>query len=383
MTGIDRADLQLSELLHDLAGSADEPIHEVLLRTAGMRQRPGWTFPERWLPMSATSTRFIPVSGRPLVVAAVLLVLLAATIAIAIGTSLRAPDTLPARVSIDTAAAQRLDVEDATYPAAGLGGLWATIAGAGVAQIDAATGAQIRLTQIPASACGYLEVAFDRVWTPTCQVGGIAGVGQDGSIAMIAIDAAISDELTTIGVDDGALWVIGGGLADQLVKIDPVAGEVTARFAVAAGAVSPEPGFGSIWLANREAGQALRIDPASGAVQATISVGRVPRFLAVGAGSVWVLNQQDGTVSRIDPATNKVTSTIAVGGASTQVGDIRFAGGFVWVRTLTDVARIDPAVGRVVAMYGPATGWGALASDGTSVWVTAPDTGTMWRLAAQ
>ena len=381
MSGIDRADIQLSGLLHDLAGSADEPIDEVLARTAGMRQRPSWTFPERWLPMSVTTTRFLPLAGRPLFAATLVLLLLASLIAVAIGMSLRPTAPPPARFDINAAAAQRLNVADATYPAVGLGRLWVSIAGAGIAQVDTTTGNQINLTQIPASGCGYPEVAFDLLWNPTCQIGGIAGISLTGEVTMISIEAAV-DELTTIGVDTDGLWVIGGGLADQLVKVDPASRRVAARFPITAGGASPEVGFESIWLANRTTGQAIRLDPATGAVQATITVGRQPRFVAVGAGAVWVLNQLDGTVSRIDPASNTVTSTIELG-ATSSGGDIKFVGGSVWVRTDTDVARIDPVQGRVVATYGPVAGWGSLATDGASLWVTSPESGHVWRLATE
>jgi virginiamycin B lyase len=383
MTGTDRIDPRLAGLLHDLAGSADEPLDEVLRRTAGTRQRPAWTFPERWLPLSATTTRFLPQVGKPWFAAALVLLLLAAALAVTIGMSQRPTVPLPARLDLDIAATQRLDVADATYPAAGLGRLWVTIAGAGVAQLDPATGAQVRLTQIPASACGYIEVAFDRVWTPTCQTGGIAGVSLAGDITMIPVDAAVSDELTTIGVGDQALWLVAGGLGDQLVKVDPASRSVVGRFTIAAGLASPAVGFDSIWLANKNTGQALRIDPASGAVQATIPVGKLPRFVAAGLGAIWVVNQQDGTVSRIDPATNKVTSTIEVGAMGPQDGGIRFAGGSVWVRTTNEVARIDPGAGRVIEIDGPALGWGAITTDGNSVWVTSPDSGKVWRLATK
>ena len=59
----------------------------------------------------------------------------------------------------------------------------------------------------------------------------------------------------------------------------------------------------------------------------------------------------------------------------------RAASGFVWVRRLGDVARIDPRENRVIEFYGPTPGWGALGSDGTSVWVSSPDANLVWRLS--
>ena len=51
-----RIERQLPQILTDLgAGSRPEYTEIILARTAAARQRPGWVFPERWLPMSALS----------------------------------------------------------------------------------------------------------------------------------------------------------------------------------------------------------------------------------------------------------------------------------------------------------------------------------------
>lgn len=41
---------RLPELMHELAGSDDRYVDEVLRKTVTMRQRPAWSFPTRWLP---------------------------------------------------------------------------------------------------------------------------------------------------------------------------------------------------------------------------------------------------------------------------------------------------------------------------------------------
>ena len=58
MNGDTRIERQLPQILTDLgAGSSPDYTDSLLARTAATRQRPGWVFPERWLPMSAISQR--------------------------------------------------------------------------------------------------------------------------------------------------------------------------------------------------------------------------------------------------------------------------------------------------------------------------------------
>jgi len=59
MTEFDRFELRLPALLDDLAiAQMPEYADDLLARTAATRQRPGWTFLERWIPMSALTQRF-------------------------------------------------------------------------------------------------------------------------------------------------------------------------------------------------------------------------------------------------------------------------------------------------------------------------------------
>jgi len=85
MTRFDRVEPRLTELLTDLAApSMPDYTDDVLARTAALRQRPRWTLPERWFPMGVIARRsvYIPrVPWRAMIVAALLLVVVAATLA--------------------------------------------------------------------------------------------------------------------------------------------------------------------------------------------------------------------------------------------------------------------------------------------------------------
>lgn len=63
MTTQPRLERTLPEILGELAaGPTPEYLDDVFARTAPMRQRPSWTFPERWLPMAdiTRSRAFVP-----------------------------------------------------------------------------------------------------------------------------------------------------------------------------------------------------------------------------------------------------------------------------------------------------------------------------------
>ena len=82
-----RFDQELPELLLE-ASTAPYPeyIDDVLGRTSRMRQRPAWTFAGRWLPMDLTiPRRATAVPGRALLLLALLALLIAALVAVGVG----------------------------------------------------------------------------------------------------------------------------------------------------------------------------------------------------------------------------------------------------------------------------------------------------------
>jgi dipeptidyl aminopeptidase/acylaminoacyl peptidase len=96
MTATERFDRDLTAWLQETAVpmGADD-IDDILRRTAGQRQRPRWTFLERWIPMSET-TLGRPVGGalrwRPVLMAGLLLLALAAIVAVGIGSRPAVPE---------------------------------------------------------------------------------------------------------------------------------------------------------------------------------------------------------------------------------------------------------------------------------------------------
>jgi Tol biopolymer transport system component len=94
MTTEARFERQLPAILEDLyLGPSPDYRDEVLATAIARRQRPAWTFPGRWLPMDIT-TRTIPVVRLPLrqlAVIALLVALLAAALAVYVGSQRHLP----------------------------------------------------------------------------------------------------------------------------------------------------------------------------------------------------------------------------------------------------------------------------------------------------
>ena len=101
MTRFDRVEPRLAELITELAApSLPDYTDNVLARTAGLRQRPRWTVLERWLPMGVLAQRsvYVPrVPWRAVIVTALLLVVVAATLAWVGSQRRAAPPFGPAR----------------------------------------------------------------------------------------------------------------------------------------------------------------------------------------------------------------------------------------------------------------------------------------------
>ena len=111
-----------------------------------------------------------------------------------------------------------------------------------------------------------------------------------------------------------------------LTRIDARSGRTLGQLDPNAAPSAAALGFGSSWLAYREANLVVRVD-SSGAIT-QIPVGRGPSAIAVGKRAVWVANALDGTVKSIDPATSAVITTIPVGSSPTAIAT---DGDSVWV----------------------------------------------------
>jgi YVTN family beta-propeller protein len=165
----------------------------------------------------------------------------------------------------------------------------------------------------------------------------------------------------------GALWVTDR-TDNRVIRVDPVAGRVDWRVAVADRPFGLAYGAGSVWVGSRDGSRVTRLKASTKRRQARIRVGASPYALAFGGGSVWVSNEGSGTVSRIGPKRNKVVKTIRVGG---QPNGIAVAFRKVWVADYGRgrLIRIDPVRNRVERRISlPKADWITASAD--ALWVS-------------
>jgi virginiamycin B lyase len=256
-----------------------------------------------------------------------------------------------------------------------------------VYRLDRETGRTVAKIPVPQDPCEASQFAFGALWTATCSPPGLARIdAASNRIARhvrLAIPVATTHRQASLGGGYGAIWLVIDGpgcSACRLARVDPRSLRIAARIPVKSGSAGVHAGYGAIWVTNSAGNTVQKIDPRRNRVARTIAVGRGPRAVTVGAGSVWTLNEIDGSITNFDPDTGEKLATIPAGlvgaGADLTSGD-----GSVFARaTVTLLSRIDPQTNRVVERYGPASGSGEVIIAFGAVWVSSPDTDTVWRL---
>jgi peptide/nickel transport system substrate-binding protein len=196
-----------------------------------------------------------------------------------------------------------------------------------------------------------LTVAGGRLWAA------IGAAPADTSLTVVRINPTFDSVSRVKRVpivaagDSASLAARGDSVAvaprsGLLTWIDARDGRTLERTDINAAPNAIAVGFGSTWLAYREANVLLRLEPDGTTTR--IPVGRGPSAVAVGEHAVWVADALDDTVKPIDPATNSPITTVRVGSAPSAIA---IGGGGVWVANGGDgtLTRIDPRRDRVTA----------------------------------
>jgi hypothetical protein len=164
--------------------------------------------------------------------------------------------------------------------------------------------------------------------------------------------------LAGVAVGGGAVWVLttAGGAHSNLLKLDPVTGRVVARFSPPRRCGEVAYGGSQLWLAcGSNATTFLRLDPASGRVLAKGGSVHNLTSIAATADGIWYANDRGvsgfaGQGSRLRWL-HAANAAIPVTLGSTD--SLVYGQGFVWAFTNDEgVAKIDPATGRIVRIYG-------------------------------
>ena len=200
--------------------------------------------------------------------------------------------------------------------------------------------------------------------------GGIAQVTELSDQGGRGIHSIRPGSALAIANGPAGLWVTRQADVARLALVSPIAGKVDRTVPIRS-----DVGFGDlavsaggVWVLSDSMGRTLwRVDPVGPRVQA-IPLPFVPAGIAASPGAVWVTAQLEDEVARIDPATNRIVAVVKVGREPLAVA---VGAGAVWVANTIDrtVSRIDPATDKVVATIGVRTSPTAIAVGDASVWV--------------
>lgn len=223
--------------------------------------------------------------------------------------------------------------------------------------------------------CGAMAIIRGGLWVADCAERVLHRVDTRTAVRTHVVATGIADPAGELNVVAGAgsVWVASDAKG-EIARVDPVAGMITARIAVAPGTSYLAFGHGALWAVSSAGAVLQRIDPASNRVTMHIALGRQPGFLAAGEGGVWVQEQGDGTLARIDPARGIVSGRVKIAARLTY-GDIDTGGGRVWLRTTDDqeLVAIDAQSLAIIARLGKPVGSGALRYTPAGLWTSAHD----------
>ena len=129
----------------------------------------------------------------------------------------------------------------------------------------------------------------------------------------------------------------------------------------------------AVWAASTGPDAVHRIDPKSDRLLASVNLPGEPcAGLATGSGSLWVpMCTTPPSLAKVNLKTNKLIAIFAVGPAAAE-GGIAYGAGSIWliVNKLGDLARIDPANGRILSTFHvPAGSYNPTFSNGM-IWVS-------------
>jgi DNA-binding beta-propeller fold protein YncE len=257
--------------------------------------------------------------------------------------------------------------------AAGAGSVWVKLDDGTVVRIDPETDEQVAEIEVyRLGLCQGLGADDHAVWT--CRDRDLVRIDPDRNEVAATIPVDKVAEQGHLPVADGKVWVLTGdgsalvGVADDEVQDEIDLGEAHCQDVAAL--------EDSLWAVCLPEGLVLRVDLAAGEVTDRVELAQ-PRAIAAAPGRVWVA-YADG-VAAIAPDTAEVVGTAdASAGTNHSMAADEDA---VWVRGGEFLQRIDAETFEVEQISAPEQGGGeALVAFG-SIWATAYDEATLYRLS--
>jgi serine/threonine-protein kinase len=189
-------------------------------------------------------------------------------------------------------------------------------------------------------------------------------------------------EPKAVAVRAGAVWVLGWGRRDVLLRIDADSGEVTKKtlLPTSSQATGLGVGAGAVWITNPSRATLYRVDARSGARTGETRLWSYASPPRVAFGSVWVFATRGSAMYVLDPRTLQNRGWVLTSVITPDDGPSTAGYGSTWGLDTTTgtVVRFDPdtknpiatirVTQRPVAFFGPPPT--AIATGAGAVWVT-------------
>jgi streptogramin lyase len=362
MTGFDRVEVRLSELMDELAPAHVPDYFDTMLgQAARTRQRPAWSAPARWLPTGvidrAAPVRQVP--WRPVLVLALLGLLAAAALVVLSGS--RRPSPL-ARIQVGDAVDPRWFAADDTS-------LWVHEP-TSMVRVDLATGAVTGTVPLTWMDYGYDATGAGAVWQTDWENDTLVKIDPVTDTAVTTIPLQPGSAPAGVAVTAGSVWVADQHLG-AVTRIDPATNRVVATIPGVGmvGSAGPQimtAGPHGVWADVQNSSEVVRIDAATNTVGL-----RVPLegWVASDGDEVWISVDAGNRsqVMRIDPDSGKVLTTVDLGIQG--VGGLAVGLGSVWVSSGALLIQVDEATGRIVGHFDTGGAGGNVVVAGSAVWV--------------
>jgi hypothetical protein len=156
-----------------------------------------------------------------------------------------------------------------------------------------------------------------------------------------------------LAVTDSWVWALRA--SGELLRVEPSTGEVTLSPTLGRGGRQMELASRGLWITIKQGRELLRVDPVSGEVEARVQPPHQAISLAADGESLWVgsrrlSSRRRGWLSRIDGGSGEIRESHEVKG---QPRALACGGGVVWLACATrweregTLRRFDPATGEL------------------------------------
>ncbi len=298
------------------------------------------------------------------------------------------PDPLAARTLAE------INIPDGPdFPVEAFGSLWLVTpdsSAPSITRVDLETYEIVATIPTSTRLCQAIGATEDAIWG--CSKAGLVRVDPATNEVIAEVEFSPARYFGYLPVGDGALWALGsdgGGLANQLVRVDPSANAVTATYPLGFHAEWLGYGADAVWLSDLRGGRLWRFDPSSEALTEHTTGLTEPAAGAFGADSIWLAvnageegrqGPVETTLVRISQATGEILAELDTGGTLYE-GFIYASDEAVWVRAASPfLTLIDPLGNEVVESIHLNMAGGSLTVAGGSLWVTSFDYDKVWRL---